>query len=514
MYLDQTSRPVRALNAVRNHASGAPPAGNGCGHRDLRSGGVGVSVDQPRAPAQLADHRGDARGAVVPGDVASAPPVVHGHLDEARRGVGGPVRGAGRSRSGVPVVVLGDEAPGHRDQAVLVRALTCREDRLTAQRPTTRPLLPPSEHDHVHAGIGVVGDRDRPPAARGRPPDQRRGGAAALAHLSRLGAYAAVVALPPGDRRTPATHVEAVERVRGDDEDAAGLVHGEAVGDRLAGAEVPAADGAGRGDVPDDAGDRDEPDPTAPVRQGALDARPAGHSAQVDVAHGTEAPALRSVLGDRQQVAGERGHDGAVPVVEVEVAAAGEVVEGERPRSTRRQLLGGQRRQRRGVQHPQGRALRGDADGDDAAAAVEGDRCALGREQGAGDLRVAPQWSRTVVGVGLVGVVVDVAATVGRHERVPGDPLRAVGPRARGMAGEVPDDRVAGVGGDGRRRSRALRGERGRQSEREQQGQDQTPGHAWTTSEWSGGDALLWMSEAAPAGVRASDAQGRTLTFT
>ena len=235
MYLDHTWRPVRALNAVKNHASGASAAGSGRGHRQLRGGRVGVAVDQARPAAQLADHRGDACGRVAPGDMAPASLVVDGHLHQSGGGVRGP-RGPGARgcRTLVAVVVLRDQPTGDGDQAVLVVALTGGEDRLTAQRCAARTTLAAAEDEHVHPRVGVVGDGDGAATGGGRRPDERRGGAAALAHLPGLDAAAAVVGLPPGHGRPAVAYVVPVERVRRDDEHPTRLVHREAVRDRLA----------------------------------------------------------------------------------------------------------------------------------------------------------------------------------------------------------------------------------------------------------------------------------------
>ena len=155
-----------------------------------------------------------------------------------------------------------------------------------------------------------------------------------------------------------------------------------------------------------------------------------------------------TVLRDHQQVPGEGCDDGAVLVVEVEVAAAREVAERERAGLARRQLVGGEGRQCLRVEHPQRRADGGDADRDDPALAVERHRGALGGEHRAGDLGVATERTGHVVGVGLVGVVVDVAALVGGHERVAGDLLSAVRLGRGGAAGERLHHPVAWVGGD------------------------------------------------------------------
>src|SRR5437764_887925 len=71
----------------------------------------------------------------------------------------------------------------------------------------------------------------------------------------------------------------------------------------------------------------DEPQQPVGVRQRGVDALVAGQDgAEVEVALLDEAVAGR-VLGDHEDVSGRRGRDDAVLVVEVEVPAAGEVLE-------------------------------------------------------------------------------------------------------------------------------------------------------------------------------------------
>ena len=280
--------------------------------------------------------------------------VVDGHLDQSGGRVRGP-RGsrARRRRTLVAVVVLRDQPTRDGDQAVLVVALTGGEDRLPAQRSAARASLAAAEDQHVHPRVGVVGDGDGAAAGGGRRSDERRGGAAALADLTGLDAAAAVVGLPPGHRRPAAAYVVPVERVRRDDEHPSRLVHREAVRDRLALGQAHGPHHVARRHVADDTGDRDEPDPSGPVGQCALDPRPAGRLADVDVADHLEALTVLAALRDHQQVAGERGDHRAVLVVEVEVAAAREVAERERAGLSWRELVGGEGRERLRVEHPQ-----------------------------------------------------------------------------------------------------------------------------------------------------------------
>ena len=112
-----------------------------------------------------------------------------------------------------------------------------------------------------------------------------------------------------------------------------------------------------------------------------------------------------------------------VPVVEEEVAAAGEVLVLGRVRRVGRggQGVGGDRRQRVRVHDP--RLRRGEqrrADAHEPALLIEGDRAAERRRACAsevGDRRVAER-ALALVGVGHPGVVVDVRVRARGHERV------------------------------------------------------------------------------------------------
>ena len=124
-------------------------------------------------------------------------------------------------------------------------------------------------------------------------------------------------------------------------------------------------------------------------------------------------------LSDHVDVPGRRRRDHPVVRVEVEVAAAGEVLEYvSRHVLTRRQRERGQLGQRVGVEHEQLGSGHTHADRHHAAAAVEGDRAAVAphrlRER---DWRASERASPRV-GVGLPPVVVDLRASVGGHERI------------------------------------------------------------------------------------------------
>ena len=107
-------------------------------------------------------------------------------------------------------------------------------------------------------------------------------------------------------------------------------------------------------------------------------------------------------------------------VVEVEVAAAGEVRQRvARARHARRQRVAGDGVERDRVQQPQRGAVEADAHGHQTPARVEGDRRALGRVGGRRRRDAAgAQRAGAAVGVGLVGVDVDVRLPVRSHVRV------------------------------------------------------------------------------------------------
>ena len=236
----------------------------------------------------------------------------------------------------------------------------------------------------------------------------------------------------------------------------------EGVADRLA--EVPGPDRAG---LPvhgaDHPGRGHEPDPAVPVGERGEDGGAVGLRGHVVlVPQGEHRGVGGAGVGDDVDLAVGGRHDHAVAVVEVEVAAAAEAGEGLGRRRARRQGELGQHVEGLGVEHPQVDGLDAHADREQPAPPVEGDRRALLGEERRDDLGGVAERAGRGAGVGLVGVVVEVAAPVGGHERVP---RREAGVRDRpGLAGlaEERDDAVAtGVLGDGDRGSR--RGERGRQ---------------------------------------------------
>ena len=149
----------------------------------------------------------------------------------------------------------------------------------------------------------------------------------------------------------------------------------------------------------------------------------------------------------------------------------------------RRQVERGQQREGLRVHQHEARVLDADADGDDPPGAVERDRRALGPQERGGALHRAPERARTGVGVGLVGVVVDVAAPVRRHERVArhGGRLHGLGlvrrtDERRDAAGlGAFRDRHGGDGGE--RRGREDEGSRERYDARRQEPAAQSPEH-------------------------------------
>ena len=115
-----------------------------------------------------------------------------------------------------------------------------------------------------------------------------------------------------------------------------------------------------------------------------------------------------------------RGRDhGAIAVVEVEVPTAGEVLE-----DVSADALARRQRQRRppferaGVEQLVSRSGETHADRHDSPGRVEGDRAAVSALRRCDHLQPAAQRSGSSVGVGLIGVDMQVAASVGGHERM------------------------------------------------------------------------------------------------
>ena len=339
-----------------------------------------------------------------------------GDAGDARRGRAAVRRGR---RAGVPVVVLHDHRSAKSDDAVLGGAGALAEHRLPADPAVLARGGAPLVGEHAHAGVGVVGDHHEVVA------DERGRRTGSLRQLARLLGRAAVVALAPGDARAAAAAgVEPVQRVVADDEDAPGLVGGERVDDQLA-VETEAPDPAGPWvDGADTALLRDEPDPAVPV----------GHQRDEAVAlrYGrTEVVGPPEVEGGgagRRLGLGEHPHarvggldDRAVPVVEVEVGAAAEVLERGAlgARLARRQRVRGEHVEGVGVEHHQPRPLGSPAERDDPATAVERHGGALlDAVRRARHLEVVAERPTARVGVRGVGVVVHAARPVGREVRV------------------------------------------------------------------------------------------------
>ena len=296
----------------------------------------------------------------------------------------------GGRQPGVAVVVLDDDRAVGRDQRVVGGARPGLEDRLRADQARSGHRLCPLVDDHLHR-VGVVGDRHVVGAHHvGRGPRAGTG-------LTRLVDAGVRIHLAPRDgRRAAGAGVEPVERGVGDDVHAARLVHREGVRDLLT--EVESADRAGgRVDRPDDTLLRDEPQPPRPVRQHreelVVDRR---HAAQVVVALEREPGAERpGRLADHPDVPVVGRDHRAVEVVEVEVAAAGEVVERVAgARLTRRQRELREHVERVGVEHHEPRALQPHADRHDPARAVERHGGALGDLEGGQPLHVARRAAR------------------------------------------------------------------------------------------------------------------------
>ena len=324
------------------------------------------------------------------------------------------------------------------DQRVLRRTHARREDGLRADEARAADRGRPPVHEHVHLRVGVV--RDRHPA----PSRERGRRARAEVHLSGLEARAAVVRLAPGDeRRAVGAGVEAIERMVGDDEHAARLVDREGIADRLA-IQRDGDDRAARGIYgAHDAVHADEPDAPVPVGQRGDDAvTDRDHRRHVVHPDDREArPERRRRLADDPDLpVGGRDH-GPVELIEIEVPAAGEVTErrGAGRRRAGRQRHHGLGRERLRVDEDELGALDADANGHDAPRAVERERAALRALERRASLRRAAERPGRDVRVRHVGVVVDVAPAVRRHERMLRDPWRRDAAGHRGRAEERRD---------------------------------------------------------------------------
>ena len=89
-------------------------------------------------------------------------------------------------------------------------------------------------------------------------------------------------------------------------------------------------------------------------------------------------------LAHDEDVAVAGGDHRAIVVVEIEVAAAAEVLERVGARAARRQVHLGEDLQRFRVEHREDGPVEADANGHEAPQAIERDRGALAREQGRG----------------------------------------------------------------------------------------------------------------------------------
>ena len=162
-----------------------------------------------------------------------------------------------------------------------------------------------------------------------------------------------------------------------------------------------------------------------------------------------------------------------VVLVEVEVAAAGEVLERVAAAGlARRERQRGERRQRDRVLEDEHRPVEPDADRDDPVARVERHRRAVAHLEDVAARRAAAERARALVRVGHVRVVVDVRAAVRREERVLRRERRGVdrlrvGGRAdeRGLVVHPLGDRAAARG---RRRAPARATARRRRARRAQ----------------------------------------------
>ncbi len=306
-------------------------------------------------------------------------------------------------------------------------------------------------YEHVHPGVGVVGDGHVPPS------HQRGGGPRALADLAGLLARATIVGLPPRHPRCSLRiRVEPIQGVVGDDEHPTRIVDRERVRDGLT-FESQRADlsvlGVHRAHHTSGG---DEPQQPVPVRKDGDDPVAEGNGPrQVVAADHLQARSERSPgRADHQDPAVVGGDHGTVVVVEVEVPATREVGEhrgANLPGRQREHRLGGQGMR---VHQHQSRTLHPDADRQDPPLSVERHRCALGHVERRLNHHVPAERSGAGVRVGHVGIAVDVAAPVGRHERVLRHPRGPDRLRVCGSAEERLRRIRAGVLRDGDRRHR------------------------------------------------------------
>ena len=150
-------------------------------------------------------------------------------------------------------------------------------------------------------------------------------------------------------------------------------------------------------------------------------------------------------LADDEGVAVARRDHRTIVIVEVEVAAAAEVLERVRAGGARREVHLSDHLKRVRVEHRQDRPVEAHAHGHQPAKAVESDRGALAEVERRARAEVVAERPRLQVRVGLVGVVVDVRAPVGRHERLLRHRLGADGTRGGGVPDEARDVRRQGV---------------------------------------------------------------------
>ena len=175
-----------------------------------------------------------------------------------------------------------------------------------------------------------------------------------------------------------------------------------------------------RVDPADDPLRRREPDPPVPVGQRGDDPVALRHDA-AEVVIADELEARAAGLGDDEHVARRGRRDYAVAIVEIEVAAAREVAKRVGAYVARRQVVGREHLEARRVHHRHDRPVEADAEHDDAPLAVETRRGAFARRKRRVGLDVVAERPAPRVGVGLVGVGVDVAEPVRGHVGVARD---------------------------------------------------------------------------------------------
>ena len=286
----------------------------------------------------------------------------------------------------VAVVVLHDERVAERDEGVVGRALPVTEYRHGAVH--HRGAAGSVHDDHIHARLGVVGDRHVAPVISedGR---RRAGGATGL---PRLEPDAPVVGGPPGHRGLAAHGVEPQELGARDDVGAATFDDGEGILDIHRGRP---RTGEKRGRRPrrgvqqaDGALPTHEPECSAPVRHDRGDAL---IRLQRRCDHELVDRFQRATVEASDHSTGKRCHQ-ALLGIQDRVAASGKVGECVRGQGTLRDAALDQRLQGRGIQHIGAHLGGADAHGDNLPQVIPQQRGAVAARKERQDRRRLRIW--------------------------------------------------------------------------------------------------------------------------